>query len=205
MPVVYSTPQTDWGWVYEVSCGDPGVVRFLHLISEPRQPSPCSSQTPAASCVPGLNPAAFVSQVQGQVPPEALKARPPTGGVVGVPVEIQLQPTPVTEFAEIDLSVPDLGDADPGEVLHVVWVVEASPEVVSWNWPDGTHSTNSTWIPQTDSADGTIQASLLYEVTASGFWSDGAGVHALPTVTVGRIPVASQLAYPVQQVQPALG
>ncbi|MGH7642065.1 MAG: hypothetical protein ACRENX_03465 [Candidatus Dormibacteria bacterium] len=48
-------------------------------------------------------------------------------------------------------------------------------------------------------------ASLVYGVTATGFWSDGLTVHDLPTVSVGTIPITAQLAYSVEQVQPGLG
>jgi hypothetical protein len=56
--------------------------------------------------------------------------------------------------------VPDLGDGDPGEMLDVVWVVEATPQVVSWDWPDGTSSTDGNWIPQTYDSDGSGRTRL---------------------------------------------
>jgi hypothetical protein len=139
------------------------------------------------------------------VPAERVQATPAGIGVVGVPVQVAVAPTPQVEYAEIDVSVPDAGDGDPGEVLHVVWVVEATPEVVSWAFPDGSASTNDTWIPQTYVTAGMIRASLEYSVTAEGFWSDGVDVHQLPAVSVGTIPVAAQLSYSVEQIQPALG
>jgi hypothetical protein len=126
-------------------------------------------------------------------------------GVVGVSVNAELSPVPTTEYAEVDVAVPDVGDGDPGELLHVVWVVEATPEVVSWTWPDGTVSASSTWIPQTYVEAGSVHASLVYDVTAAGFWSDGVTVHALPSVSVGTIPVGAQLAYSVEQIQAGLG
>ncbi|MGA9921627.1 MAG: hypothetical protein WBR23_10300 [Candidatus Dormiibacterota bacterium] len=120
-------------------------------------------------------------------------------------MEAVLSPTPLVKYAEIDLAVPDAGDGDPGESLHVVWVVEADPEVVSWAWPDGSVSSSGAWIPQTYVDGGEMRATLAYNVTASGFWSDGVTVHDLPSVSVGTIPVSAQLAYSVQQIQPGLG
>jgi hypothetical protein len=118
---------------------------------------------------------------------------------------VALAPIPQTEYAEIDVNVPDLGDGDPGETLHVVWVVEAAPEVVSWSFPDGSASSSDAWIPQTYVTTGLIRANLEYSVTAAGYWSDGVAVHDLPSVLVGTIPVGAQLNYSVQQIQPALG
>ena len=205
VPIVVSTPQTDWGWVFTVTCGSPGAVRFTSVISGPRTPSPCSIQTAPADCLPGLDPSTFLAAVSGQVPPESIEASPAGPGIVGVPVEAQLSPIPKAKYAEIDLAVPDAGDGDPGETLHVVWVVEANPEVVSWAWPDGSVSSNGEWIPQTYVDGGVMRASLVYNVTATGFWSDGVTVHDLPSVSVGTIPVSAQLGYSVQQVQPGLG
>lgn len=205
VPIVYSTPQTDRGWDYLVTCGGAVDLRFLRVVAEPRQPSPCSLVTPATQCVPGLNPTAFLADVAGQVPTEAIVATPAGTGVVGVPVQVVLAPIPRAEYAEIDLNVPDAGDGDPGETLHVVWVVEAVPELVSWAFPDGSSSTNDTWIPQTYVTSGMIRASLEYSVTAQGFWSDGVAIHELPTVSVGTIPITAQLNYSVEQIQPALG
>ncbi|MGA7362235.1 MAG: hypothetical protein WBZ07_04685 [Candidatus Dormiibacterota bacterium] len=116
-----------------------------------------------------------------------------------------MSPTPLVKYAEIDLAVPDAGDGDPREILHVVWVVEADPEVVSWAWPDGSVSSSGAWIPQTYVDGGEMRATLAYNVRASGFWSDGVTVHDLPSVSVGTIPVSAQLAYSVQQIQPGLG
>lgn len=205
VPIVYSTPQTDRGWDYLVTCGGAVDLRFLRVVAEPRQPSPCSLVTPATQCVPGLNPTAFLADVAGQVPTEAIVATPAGTGVVGVPVQVVLAPIPRAEYAEIDLNVPDAGDGDPGETLHVVWVVEAVPELVSWAFPDGSSSTNDAWIPQTYVTSGMIRASLEYSVTAEGFWSDGVAIHELPTVSVGTIPITAQLNYSVEQIQPALG
>jgi hypothetical protein len=143
--------------------------------------------------------------VAGQVPTEAIDATPAGTGVVGVPVQVVLAPIPQAEYAEIDLNVPDAGDGDPGETLHVVWVVEAVPELVSWAFPDGSASTDDTWIPQTYVTTGLIGANLEYSVTAQGFWSDGVAVHELPTLSVGTIPITAQLPYSVVQIQPALG
>jgi hypothetical protein len=205
IPIVYSTPQTDRGWDYLVACGNPAAVRFVRLVAEPRRPSPCSLQTAGADCLPGVNPTAFLAEVAGQVPAETVAATPAGTGMVGVRVQVALTPAPVAEYAEIDVSVPDAGDGDPGETLHVVWVVEAIPEVVSWAWPDGSASTTNIWIPQTYVTTGLIRANVEYTVTAEGFWSDGVDVHKLPTVLVGTIPIASQLGYSVEQVQPGLG
>jgi hypothetical protein len=159
----------------------------------------------AANCLPGFDAASFLAQVEGHVPEETVQATPATLGVVGVPVDTELVPVPAVQSAEIDLRVPDLGDGDPGEMLDVVWVVEATPQVVSWDWPDGTSSTDGNWIPQTYDSDGSIQAELVYQVTANGFWSDGVTVHTLPSETVGTIRVTAQLGYSVQQIQPELG
>ena len=205
IPIVYSTPQTDWGWLYTVSCAALDAVRFVRVVGEPRSPSPCSLQTAPADCLPGLDPSGFLADVAGQVPEEKIGATPAGPGVVGVPVQAQLSPTPEAKYAEIDLAVPDVGDGDPGETLHVVWVVEATPELVSWAWPDGSGSSSGRWIPQTYVANGGIHASLVYSVRAAGFWSDGVAVHELPSVSVGTIPIAAQLAYSVEQIQPALG
>jgi hypothetical protein len=205
VPIVYSTPQTDQGWDYLVTCGGAGAVRFVRVVAEPRRPSPCSLVTPAPECLPGFNPTAFLAQVSGRVPTETIDAIPAGTGVVGIPVQVVLAPLPQSEYAEIDVNVPDAGDGDPGETLHVVWVVEATPEVVSWAFPDGSVSTTATWIPQTYITTGLIRASLVYNVTAEGFWSDGVAVHELPTELVGTIPVAANLSYSVEQIQPALG
>ena len=205
IPLVSSTPLTDWGWVYTVSCGVGGGVRFTRVTSASRTPSPCSPGTAPTACLPGLNPRSFLAAVAGQVPAESIAATPPGPGVVGIPVEATLAPVPVTAYAEIDLSEPDLGDGDLGELLHVVWLVEAVPEAATWTWPDGTTSSSGSWIPQTYDVGGAMRVSLAYQVTASGFWSDGVAVHRLPTVTVGTIPILTQLGYSVEQVQPGLG
>lgn len=205
VPLVLSTPQTDWGWVFAVTCGSPGMVQFVKLTDAPRTPSPCTPQTAAAQCLPGLDPSTFLAAVTGQVPAETIEATPGGPGIVGVPVEAQLSPTPQPKYAEIDLAVPDAGDGDPGEILHVVWMVVATPEVVSWAWPDGSLSSLGKWIPQTFVEGGVMRATLVYNVTATGFWSDGVTVHDLPSVSVGTIPVAAQLGYSVEQVQPGLG
>lgn len=205
IPVVYSTPVTDWGWQYSVTCGTPGAVRFVQLVSAPRSPSPCVPQTAPAACLPGLEPSSFLAAVAGQVPNETIEVTPASLGVVGVPVNAQLTPAPESKFAEIDLVVPDAGDGDPGETLHVVWVVEATPEVVSWTWPDGSLSSVGRWVPQSYVEGGVMRAGLVYSVTAAGFWSDGVTVHDLPSISVGTIPVTADLGYSVEQVQPGLG
>lgn len=205
IPVIYSTPRTDWGWVFAVSCGTPGVVRFTGIVAEARAPSPCAPGTKAAACLPGFSPAEFMAAVEGQVPAETISASPDSLGVVGVPVATVLTPVPVTKYAQINLAVPDLGDEDPGEVLHVVWVVEATPNAGFWSWPDGTTSASGHWIPQTYVDEGTLRATVSYTVTAAGFWSDGVAVHDLPRVSVGTIPVGAELGYSVEQVQPGLG
>lgn len=204
VPILHSTPLVDFGWVFMVTCGDPGTVVFERIAEAARTPSPCTSQTALAACLPGLNAGAFLADVEGHVPSETIEANPGSPGVVGVPVEAQLLPEPITVYAEIDVTVPDLGDGDPGESLHVVWVVAATPQVVSWTWPDGSDSSPGTWVPQTYVEDGTVRASLVYDVTATGFWSDGVNVHDLPSVSVGTIPIAAQLPYSVEQIQAGL-
>ncbi|HVB53741.1 MAG TPA: hypothetical protein VNF24_06070 [Candidatus Acidoferrales bacterium] len=139
------------------------------------------------------------------MPNETIEVTPASLGVVGVPVNAQLTPAPESKFAEIDLMVPDAGDGDPGETLHVVWVVEATPEVVSWTWPDGSLSSVGRWVPQSYVEGGVMGAGLVYSVTAAGFWSDGVTVHDLPSISVGTIPVTAELGYSVEQVQPGLG
>ncbi len=205
IPIVYSTPITDWGWVYSVYCGSPGVVRFVRVVSAARTPSPCPVAAVASECLPGLDPSSFLAAVEGQVPPETIAATPPRIGVAGIPVEVELIPAQAARYAEIDLTVPDAGDGDPGELLHVVWVVEAIPESVFWTWPDGSSSDSGRWIPQSYIEVGSVRARLVYQVTAEGFWSDGVTVHHLTSVSVGTITVSAQLAYSVEQVQPGLG
>jgi len=205
IPIVYSTPITDWGWVYTIDCGSSASLRFTRLVFAPRSPSPCSLQTKPAACRPGLDASAFLAAVAGQVPSETIQATPTGPGIVGIAVRAWLSPTPVTKYAEIDISEPDVGDSDPGEILHVVWVVQATPEIVSWTWPDGSASSNDKWIPQTYVADGMMRATVVYSVTATGFWSDGVNVHDLPSVSVGTIPITAQLGYSVEQVQAGLG
>lgn len=205
VPIVISTPLTDWGWIFTVTCGAPGAVRFVRVVSGPRTPSPCTPQTAPGDCLPGLDPSEFLAAVTGQVPAETIEATPSGVGIVGVPVEAQLSPAPEPKYAEIDLAVPDAGDGDPGETLHVVWVVVATPEVVSWKWPDGSLSADGKWIPQTYVESGVMRASLVYTVTATGFWSDGVTVHELSSVSVGTIPIGGQLDYSVEQIQPGLG
>jgi hypothetical protein len=55
------------------------------------------------------------------------------------------------------------------EALHVVWVAEAAPEMVSWTYPDGSAYTSEAWIPQTYVGSGLNRASIEYSETAEGF------------------------------------
>ena len=205
VPILYSTPIQDNGWVWTVSCGSPGVVRYTGAASKPRSPSPCPPGVTAASCRPGLNPSGLLASVEKVLPPESLVATPAPPGVVGIPVTVRLSPVPTVQYATINATAPDLGDGDPGELLHVIWVVQAVPEAPSWSWPDGTSGTLLPWIPQVAEAQGSIRALVTYDVTASGFWSDGVSVHRLATVTVGILTVRASLPYPVEQVQADLG
>jgi len=205
VPILYSTPLFDNGWIWTVACGSPGVVRYTGAASLARQPNPCAPGTSAAACRPGYDPPGFLAAVERQLPPEAIVVIPPIQDVVGVPVNPLLQPVPVQEQAVINVTVPDLGDGDPGEGIHVVWVVQATPQAVVWSWPDGTQSEVARWVPQVDERGGRILAELDYLVTAAGFWSDGVTVQQLPSLTVGTIPVRVTLPYSVQQVQSSLG
>jgi len=171
----------------------------------PRQPSPCAPGTAAAACQPGYNPSGFLAAVEKQIPSEQLLPIPHSQDVVGVPVTVVLQPTPTVEQAIVDDTVPDLGDGDVGEQIHVVWVVQATPEEALWTWPDGTQSSVARWVPQVEERDQLIVGVVVYLVTAAGFWSDGLTVHPLPSLTVGTIPVTAQISYSVQQVQADLG
>jgi hypothetical protein len=205
VPILYLTPLFDNGWIWTVACGYPGVVRYTGAASLARQPNPCAPGTSAAACRPGYDPPGFLAAVERQLPPEAIVVIPPIQDVVGVPVDPLLQPVPVQEQAVINVTVPDLGDGDPGEGIHVVWVVQATPQAVVWSWPDGTQSEVARWVPQVDERGGRILAELDYLVTAAGFWSDGVTVQQLPSLTVGTIPVRVTLPYSVQQVQSSLG
>ncbi len=205
VPVIYSTPRTDNGWTWEVNCTGTEDVRFIGVTSEPRAPNPCATATPAPSCIPGFSGAKFLAAVQGEVPNETIAAYPADVGLVGVPVTVSLSPVPITESAEIDVSTPDAGDQDPGEIIHVVWIVQAVPESVEWSWPDGTRTVGGQWIPQVYVSRGPIEAQVVYDVSATGFWSDGVTVHRLSTQTVGTIDVGATISYSVEQVQPALG
>lgn len=205
IPVIFSAPLMDWGWVFLETCGPPAAIRFTGITSAARQPSPCSPGTPAAECRPGLDGSGFLAAVERQVPAESIAATPASVGVVGVPVLATLVPSPAVEYAVIDVAEPDLGDGDPGEMIHVVWVVQATPQPVAWHWPDGSRSWSGDWIPQSYARAGAVTAAIAYSVTASGFWSDGVAVHRLDTVSVGTISLGARLAYPVEQVQAALG
>ncbi len=205
VPIVYSTPIQDNGWDWSVSCGNPGVIRFTGVASKPRSPSPCPPGVKPASCRPGLDPTGFLASVEKELPPETLTVSPPPPGVVGVPVTVSITPSPAVQYATINTTAPDLGDGDPGELLHVVWVVQAAPEATAWSWPDGTSGIQLPWIPQVAEAQGAIRAVVTYLVTASGFWSDGVSVHPLASVEVGTLTVQASLPYPVQQVQADLG
>jgi len=205
LPILYSTPQTDFGWEFTVTCGDPGTIQYQTIVRAARTPSPCSTQTLLTACLPGYDPSGFLAAAEGHVPAETIVLDPTSTGVVGVPVEAQLSPVPSAAYAEVDVAAPDLGDGDPAEILHVVWVVQATPEVVLWRWPDGSTSASARWVPQTYTERGTVGASLVYEVTAAGYWSDGVSVHDLPSVTVGSIPLTAQLPYSVEQIQAGLG
>ncbi|HUY60614.1 MAG TPA: hypothetical protein VMW49_01945 [Candidatus Dormibacteraeota bacterium] len=127
----------------------------------------------------------------------------PVSGVVGVATRVRLFPEPKVQYAQINVTVPDLGDKDSTELLHVVWIVTATPQMTEWSWPDGTRSLASEWIPQTDEAGGVIAAVVTYRVIAAGYWSDGVVLHRLPSLEVGTISVEAVLRpYDVQQVQP---
>ncbi len=205
VPILYSTPLQDSGWNWTISCGSPGVVRYSGSAQAPRTPSPCPPGTLSASCRPGLDPTSLLASVERQLPSEIISATPPLQGLVGVPVSVTLDPVPVIQYATVDVTAPDLGDGDRGEQLHVVWVVEASPVATHWAWPDGTSGWTTPWLPQVAEGGGEITATVTYDVTASGFWSDGISVHPLASVTVGALTVTAQLAYQVQQVQANLG
>lgn len=205
VPVLRSTPLEDTGWVWEVFCGQDAGIRYLGYTQLPRHPDPCLPGTAAAQCLPGFNPGAFRAAVAGQVPAEEITATPPTAGLVGVPVTMVLQPEPATAQAVIDATVPDLGDDDLGETIHVEWVVQAAPEQISWTLPDGTTTPDGTWIPQVAERSLDLVATVTYQVTAFGFWSDGVDLHQLATQSVGAIEVTARLPYAVQQVQADLG
>jgi hypothetical protein len=205
VPIFYSTPLEDNGWVWYVPCDSGGTVRYVGSAQLPRQPSPCTPGTAAAACQPGYDPSGFLAAVEKQIPTEQIIPVPPSQDVVGVPVTVVLQPAPTVEQAVVDVTAPDLGDDDVGEQIHVVWVVQARPEEVLWTWPDGTQASVARWVPQVEEHDQPIVGAVTYLVTAAGFWSDGLTVHQLPSLTVGTIPVTAKLAYSVQQVQADLG
>jgi hypothetical protein len=205
VPVLRSTPLEDTGWVWEVYCGPGAGIRYLGYQQLPRRPDPCSLGTPAASCLPGYSPGSFRAAVEGKVPAEQILATPPHSGLVGVPVNLELSPAPVMEQAIINDTVPDLGDGDLGEGIHVEWIVQAVPQGVVWTHPDGTSSTSSSWIPQVEEQLGYLVATVSYSVQAFGFWSNGVNVYQLPPQDVGTIRVTARLPYGIQQVQSNLG
>ncbi|MHB1499905.1 MAG: hypothetical protein ACYCYK_01840 [Candidatus Dormibacteria bacterium] len=205
VPVLRSTPLEDTGWVWEVYCGPNAGVRYLGYQQLPRRPSPCSLNTPAASCLPGFSPASFRAAVEGKVPVEQIVATPPGNGLVGVPVNLVISPSPVTEQAVINATVPDLGDGDRGEAIHVEWIVQAVPQGVVWTHPDGTTSSLSSWIPQVEEPRGYLVATVIYSVRAFGFWSNGVDVSQLTPEAVGTIRVTARIRYGIQQVQSNLG
>lgn len=205
VPVLRSTPLEDTGWVWEVYCGPDAAIRYVGYQQLPRRPNPCSLGTPVAACLPGFNPGSFRAAVEGKVPPERILATPPHSGLVGVPVNLALSPTPVMEQAIINDTVPDLGDGDLGEGIHVEWVVQAVPQAVVWTHPDGTTSTASTWIPQVEEQPGYLVATVSYSVQAFGFWSNGVNVYQLTPQNVGTIEVVARVPYGIQQVQSNLG
>ena len=205
VPILYSTPLQDTGWVWQVSCGSPGSVRYVGYQQLARHPDPCLPGTPASACRPGFNVPGFLDAVQGAVPAEQIQATPPSVGLVGAPVELTLAPNPVTEQAVIDVTVPDLGDGDPAEGIHVVWVVQAAPTSELWSRPDGTVSSDDQWTPQVQEQGGAVVATVTYAITGFGFWSDGLAVHPLSRQTVGAITVTARLPYSVEQVQSNLG
>lgn len=205
VPVLRSTPLEDTGWVWEVFCGPDAAIRYVGYQQLPRRPNPCSLATPVAACLPGFDPGSFRAAVEGKVPTEQILATPPGGGLVGVPVELSLRPTPVIVQAVIDDTVPDLGDGDLGEMLHVKWVVEATPQTLVWTRPDGTASTRGSWIPQVEEQGGEVVATVTYAVEAFGFWSNGVSVYQLPSQDVGTIQVVARIPYGIQQVQSDLG
>lgn len=205
VPVLRSTPLEDTGWVWEVYCGTGAAIRYVGYQQLPRRPDPCSLATPAASCLPGFNPGSFRAAVEGRVPPEQVLATPPNSGLVGVPVDLLLRPTPVTEQAIINVTVPDLGDGDLGEGIHVEWIVQAVPQGVVWTHPDGTTTSVGSWIPQVEEQSGYLVATVTYSVQAFGFWSNGVNVYQLPPQEVGSIRVVARIPYGIQQVQSNLG
>lgn len=205
VPILYSTPLLDTGWSWEVTCGSPGAIRYVGVVQKARTPSPCSPGTPSAACRPGFSGAGFLASVERQVPQETITATPPGTGVVGVSVELAISPIPRTEYATVTLAAPDLGDQDPGELLHVVWVVQARPQGIVWRWPDGTTGGSPSWVPQVAFSGGELEATVSYSVTATGFWSNGVAVRQLAAVEVGTITVSARLPYSVQQVQADLG
>ena len=176
--------------------------RYIGWTTAARTPSPCPPSQPSPQCRPGLSIPAFRAAARGQVPPERLIAIP-VSAVVGVPTRVRLDPEPRVQYARINVTVPDLGDQDSAESIHVVWVVTATPQVTEWSWPDGSRSLASEWVPQTEEQGGVIAATVTYRLVAAGYWSDGVVLHRLPSVVVGTISVEARLRpYDVQQVQP---
>jgi len=202
VPVLRSDPRDDYGWVWNIRCGTGLIPTYVGWTTAARTPNPCSPGRPWSQCRPGVSIPAFRAAAQGRVPLERVIAVP-VSGVVGVATRVRLFPEPKVQYAQINVTVPDLGDKDSTELLHVVWIVTATPQMTEWSWPDGTRSLASEWIPQTDEAGGVIAAVVTYRVIAAGYWSDGVVLHRLPSLEVGTISVEAVLRpYDVQQVQP---
>ncbi len=199
---VLSDPTTDWGWEWYIPCNPKVAMRFVGIVHMPRAPSPCPTGVP--DCHPGVSIPGFLAAARGAVPLERVVVNPVSVGVVNVRVVAALDPLPVPRMATVRVTVPDLGDLDPGERVHVLWIVTATPEPWTWLWPDGSASTAGRWVPQSDERGAEIRVNLTYRVTAAGFWSDGVVVHSLPGFTVGTITVPTAMAYDVVQVQPAV-
>ncbi len=205
IPLVYSTPTMDRGWVWKKVCTSTGSWVFIGITSAPRHPSPCMPGTSSSACRPGYSGTSFLAAAERAIPSETIAADPSLEDIVGAPVTARLDPVPTVEYANVTAKVPDLGDGDRAELLSVLWIVQAQPASLAWTWPDATVSADSRWIPQTYVQHGDISCVVTYQVTASGYWSDGVSVHPLAAVSVGSLSVRSTLPYFVQQVQPALG
>ncbi len=198
---VLSDPRTDWGWNWFVPCNPRRSMAFLGLVHMGRAPNPCVTGT--AACRAGVSIPGFLAAARGAVPVERIVVDPVTVGVVNVRVLAALDPIPIPKSVEVRVTVPDQGDLDLGERLHVIWVVTATPEPWEWQWPDRSQSAEGRWVPQQDEQGGHVNVDLQYLVTAAGYWSDGITIHDLPGFVVGTISVPTTRAYDVQQVQPA--
>jgi len=200
IPRVLSDPRTDWGWEWYIPCDPKRALQFVGIVHMPRAPSPCPTGQP--DCRPGASVPGFLAAARGVVPAERIEVDPAAVGVVNVRVLAALDPVPVQKAADVRVTVADGGDLDPGERVHVLWIVTATPEPWQWRWPDGSASAIGRWVPQQDQRGAEIRVNLVYAVTAAGFWSDGITIHDLPGFTVGTIAVPSSRSYDVQQVQP---